>query len=413
MEDIKNFLVMNKVTKKPTQAKKKEIEYTYKLSYNNNIDFIIDKNRNGKLYKQLVVIPSEKLVYIRDKSGDFPANNQSLAAFFSQMSRSEYDNLMANVNEWYINFDKYEKIYYKLHLLQEIFHSTYNSDKFKYEMIKRGLNPPYVYGCEQLYLSEINLFVKIFKEAKKNDKIRNSELKDLFYIGHNINFNNVLYILDKRKNSEFKITAGNSYYYDTTSLLSIIKKYNLDFTTFIDYLFDNLYYQGIEELNTDILKIYDDYLNMQIAIYGKVRYKYPDSLKLEHDKLVMKFNLHKQYYQDKIIKFNQDRIKELEYKTKKYSIILPKTSQDIIDEGVNLHHCVGSYVEKVKDGKTHILFMRKTDDIDESLITIEFNDNSILMVRGLQNRYVDEEEKEFIQKWAIEKNINIDDRTCL
>ena len=171
-----------------------------------------------------------------------------------------------------------------------------------------------------------------------------------------------------------------------------------------------MYYQGIEELNTDILTIYDDYLNMQRAIYGKIRYKYPDSLKLEHDKLVMKFNLHKQYYQDKIIKFNQDRIKELEYKTKKYSIILPKTSQDIIDEGVNLHHCVGSYVEKVKDGKTHILFMRKTDDIDESLITIEFNDNSILMVRGIQNRYENEEEKKYIQKSAIEKNINIDDR---
>lgn len=413
MEDIKNFLVMNKMTKKPTQVKKKEIEYTYKLSYNNNIDFIIDKNRNGKLYKQLVVIPSEKLVYIRDKSGDFPANNQSLAAFFSQMSRSEYDNLMVNVNEWYVNFDKYEKIYYKLHLLQEIFHSTYNSDKFRYEMIKRGLNPPYVSKYEQSYLNDINLFAKIFKEAKKNNKIRDSELEDLFYIGRNINFNNVLYILDKRKNSEFKITTGDSYYNDTSSLLSIIKKYNLDFTTFVDYLFDNLYYQGIEELDKGILTIYDDYLNMQRAIYGKVKYKYPDSLKLEHDKLVMKFNLHKQYYQNKIIKFNQDRIKELEYKTKKYSIILPKTSQDIIDEGVNLHHCVGSYVEKVKDGKTYILFMRKTDDIDESLITIEFNDNSILMVRGLQNRYVNEEEKKFIQKWAIEKNINIDDRTCL
>ena len=35
------------------------------------------------------------------------------------------------------------------------------------------------------------------------------------------------------------------------------------------------------------------------------------------------------------------------------------------------------------------------------------------MVRCLQNRYVNEEEKKFIQKWAIEKNINIDDRTCL
>lgn len=413
MNDIKNFLVMNKATKKPTQINKKEIEYTYKLSYNNNIDFIIDKDKNGKLYKQFVVIPSEKLMYIRDKSGDFPVNNQSLAAFFSQMSRDEYNNLMANVNEWYIDFGRYEKIYYKFHLLQEIFYSTYNSDKFKYEMIKRGLNPPYISGYEQLFLSDINLFIKIFKEVKKNNKICNSELKDLFYIGHNINFNNVLYILDKRKDSDFKITVGNCYNYKRITLLSVIKKYNLDFTTFIDYLFDNLYYQGIEELDGNILMMYDDYLNMQKIIYGKIKNKYPDSLKLEHDRLVMKFNLHKQYYQDKIIKFNQEKVKKIEYSTKEYSIILPATSQDIIDEGINLHHCVGSYVEKVKDGITHILFMRKTDNIDESLITIEFNNDNILMVRGLQNRFANENEKKFIQKWAKVKGINIDDETCL
>jgi hypothetical protein len=413
MNNIKDFLVMNKVAKIPIQTKKKEIEYTYKLSYNNNIDFIIDKNKNGKLYKQFVVIPSEKLMYIRDKSGDYPVNNQSLAAFFSQMSRDEYNNLMANVNEWYVDFSRYEKIYYRFHLLQEIFCSHYDSDKFKYEIIKRGFKPPYISGNESLYLDDINLFVKILKETKKNNKIDNNELRDLFYIGHNINFNNVLYILDKRKDSDFKITVGDYYNYKGITLLSVIKKYNLDFTTFINYLFDNLYYQGIEELDGDILTIYDDYLNMQKIIYNKIKNKYPDSLKLEHDRLVMKFNLHKQYYQDKIIKFNQEKVKEIEYSTKEYSIILPATSQDIIDEGINLHHCVGSYVEKVKDGITHILFMRKTDDIDKSLITIEFNDNSVLMVRGLQNRYIDEEEKKFIKKWAIEKNINIDDRTCL
>ena len=48
-----------------------------------------------------------------------------------------------------------------------------------------------------------------------------------------------------------------------------------------------------------------------------------------------------------------------------------------------------------------------------SLITIEYTNESIEMVRGLQNRYVNDEEKEFIQKWAKNKKIKINDSSCL
>lgn len=411
MENIKDFLVMNNTEKKKVTKRNIEINYTYKLSYNNKIDFIIDKYRNGKLYKQLVVIPSEKLMYIRDKNGDSFANSLVLSGFFRQINRSEYDEMMNQVNKFYTDFGRWEKIYYKLLLLQNIWNSTYNSDKYKYELIKRGFNPPYTYSYD-IYLSNIELCVKILKIINELGlKLEDREIIVLFNIGKHINYNNVLYILDKKQNSDLKINCSQDY--ATGSIVNLIKEYNLDFNTFIDYLFDNLYFQGIAEFDNEITSIYKDYLNMQRVMYNKILDKYPDSLKLQHDKLVMKFNLHKQYYQDKAIKINTEKIKELEYKDNEYCIILPENSQDIIDEGINLHHCVGSYVPKVQSGETNILFMRKIEEPETSLITIEYTNKNIEMVRGLQNRYVDSKEKEFIQKWAKNKKIKINDSSCL
>ena len=411
MENIKEFLVMNNTERKKTTRNKSEINYTYKLSYNNKIDFIIDKYRNGKLYKQLVVIPSEKLMYVRDKNGDSFANSSVLSGFFRQMDRDECDEIMNQVNKFYMA-SRYEKIYYKFSLLQDIWKSSYNSDKYKYEMIKRGINPsPYCSNSDK-YLSNIDLYVKILKKIDELGlKLNDNEITVLFDIGNSINYNNVVYVLNKKQNSDLKI---NCYYcYNTISMINLIKEYNLDFNTFIDYLFDNLYFQGISEFNNEIVRIYEDYLNMQKVMYNKILDKYPDSLKLQHDKLVMKFNLHKQYYQEKAIEMNIEKIKELEYKNDKYCIVLPKSSQDIIDEGINLHHCVGSYVPKVQSGETNILFMRTIEEPETSLITIEYKNESIEMVRGLQNRYVNDEEKEFIQRWAKNKKIKINDSSCL
>lgn len=43
--------------------------------------------------------------------------------------------------------------------------------------------------------------------------------------------------------------------------------------------------------------------------------------------------------------------------------------------------------------------MRSIDDPEQSLITLEFNNDTLLQSKGLSNRHVDDEENEFLLKW--------------
>ena len=60
---------------------------------------------------------------------------------------------------------------------------------------------------------------------------------------------------------------------------------------------------------------------------------------------------------------------------------------------------MASYISSVIEGKCHILFMRKKDSLDNSLVTIEVKDNKIVQAKGRFNRDVTSEEQEVIDKW--------------
>jgi hypothetical protein len=54
-----------------------------------------------------------------------------------------------------------------------------------------------------------------------------------------------------------------------------------------------------------------------------------------------------------------------------YSVIVPTCGQDIVDEGQNMHHCVGSYVDRVLENSTYIVFIRKTATPDQCYLTCQ------------------------------------------
>lgn len=54
-----------------------------------------------------------------------------------------------------------------------------------------------------------------------------------------------------------------------------------------------------------------------------------------------------------------------------YTIIVPNHPDDIVNEGRDMHHCVGSYVQSVIDNKTYIVFIRHKDTPDKCYITAE------------------------------------------
>ena len=54
-----------------------------------------------------------------------------------------------------------------------------------------------------------------------------------------------------------------------------------------------------------------------------------------------------------------------------YVVVVPTTPKEIIDEGANMHHCVGSYVNSVIRNETYIVFVRHKDSPDKCYITCQ------------------------------------------
>lgn len=54
-----------------------------------------------------------------------------------------------------------------------------------------------------------------------------------------------------------------------------------------------------------------------------------------------------------------------------YVVVLPKSPQDLVTEGNEMHHCVGSYRDRVANGETIIVFIRHKDTPNKCYITAE------------------------------------------
>lgn len=78
-------------------------------------------------------------------------------------------------------------------------------------------------------------------------------------------------------------------------------------------------------------------------------------------------------------------------------LVVPKTADEIREEGATLHHCVGTYVERVAKGETNIFFVRKVDAPDVPYYTLEWQDNDIRQCRGSHNCDMTPEVKAFVE----------------
>lgn len=86
------------------------------------------------------------------------------------------------------------------------------------------------------------------------------------------------------------------------------------------------------------------------------------------------------------------------------------TGMDLVEEGAELHHCVGGYAEKVKKGYSRVLSMRRGDSTAEwvtmELVKTGFGWN-VAQNRGLQNRAASDEESAVAQTYANYTNLAV------
>ena len=90
---------------------------------------------------------------------------------------------------------------------------------------------------------------------------------------------------------------------------------------------------------------------------------------------------------------------QLDFEFEGMRIIYPATPEDIAAEGDALHHCVGSYVDKVAQRKSMILFLRHCEDVSKPFYTVEVKGQRAVQVRGMQNADMTPEVKRFMDRW--------------
>lgn len=419
--NIKDYLKVNTNTStKHRSSSYSYPSYNYEIILDNGSDVIIRRTSGTGIQRDFSIIPSDNLIFIRDvkKGVDKVVVSEGQINSFFQDARYKLFEKLKN-DYWHCEYSSY----FATRVL-----SLKNSAVIR-EFIKKGLNPRKIFGgnpsskTEKYILDKmekspttftkiINKIFEIQGDSNVNSSSTEELLVNVFGIVDKINFNNAIWMLDRLKesNSGFHIPAFKGWYGDVKDWIpTLVEKYSLDFKSLINYLFFDLYTQGINYIDESILQLYEDTLNMQTLMYdGKVRDKYPKHLKEAHDKVTLIYNLNQEYFDHQIAIKLHNECKNLEYKDENYCIVTPEDSSELINEGISLHHCVGSYVEKVNKGKTSILFLRRTEAPDESLITIEYQDGSIKQVRGLCERLMNTKEREFFEKWVKKFKIEVD-----
>ena len=102
-----------------------------------------------------------------------------------------------------------------------------------------------------------------------------------------------------------------------------------------------------------------------------------------------------------------------EYSDKDYAVVCPRSIEDVLREGENLHHCVGNsdrYWERIERKESYIMFLRHSKEPERAYYTLEIEpDGTVRQQRTMYDRQEAdiEDAKKFLRKWQAEVSLRI------
>ena len=122
---------------------------------------------------------------------------------------------------------------------------------------------------------------------------------------------------------------------------------------------------------------------------------YPRNFVERHDEMAKAYQKFKdKQHREEIKKFNRllkqmrKNLKEdnpLNLQLQGLFIRLPYQVAELKTEGEILHHCVGTYIDRIMKGETTIFFVRRIEKPEEPFYTLEWKDHKIVQCRGSHN----------------------------
>lgn len=188
-------------------------------------------------------------------------------------------------------------------------------------------------------------------------------------------------------------------------LVPQVKGTRIDRARLLDYL---------EEVGDEQGNLYDDYLKAVKGLgldLSDTKNTFPKELHRMHDLRTAEYaalkekqdaQKRKQMYKEFAQK--ADELQQYSFEGEAYSIIIPHSIADLINEGSALHHCVGKmgYDKKVIDGISLIAFCRKKGALETPFVTVEYrlDEKKLRQCYGERDSLPEKEVLAFVDEWA-------------
>lgn len=387
-ENIKDFILEDITYIKEREKKTRATEVEYSTVFVSGPDFAV-RRKTAKTEKTLVVLPSKEQFFIRDeinKGSIEILDNDKLQRFLAYIPNEGFVVVDENGNHPF-----WMKKLFREKNWREMFLSFLQSDAIRpyllNDMVSLSCLPQYHYRTrwDDCVIADIP-FVKVknaFDLLARNmdrEEIKsqvsngfNSDLYCLFNKSSQYANGGVVEILSPydqiverwgedgvRRFIEVYVATPCKYFPNARQLYGLLNQClqrentktgriettvvhtEYDLQSFLDYVFCECTRQGYADNPSFFWDLWRDYLNHQMTLFGELRDKY--SKTLASDVAILSYRvkqidtlINKEKF-DKASSFLQ----QYEYSDGTYCIISPRSAEDLVEEGRQLSHCVGS-----------------------------------------------------------------------
>ena len=328
-----------------------KVTIDYEVVLENNTDFIV-KRRTLKTDRELVVLVSKGIFYIKDCKTDH----------VDQLTETNLSSFLRDLKERCITL-------HQVHWLHTVFRESVDfimnviTDEKLMDMCRHNVlvSTHYPHWYVPFWEQNSKLFMRLYNmfPNMSDRKKYQPSIPVIFWIERHHGANEAMYFAEKLVQSgitELNFSSHYTNYYDNNAISSkeivsfkaiMESPYNINLRRFIDYILFDLYAQGYSSVErTFFQRVYglsadaagllrESQGEIPGAFQNRARYYGPESQSGETDRYMRKLSE------------QSEAIKDLAYTGSKYSIVIPTKPEELAEEGINLSHCVGQYIDRV------------------------------------------------------------------
>lgn len=237
---------------------------------------------------------------------------------------------------------------------------------------------------------------KLFEELEKNPNIGVNGIK---LIDEMLQLYSKIRLPYSCENRAFRL------YWDTMSIFegfdTITKQFNITTKNLVNRVIKASFYENLAP--NDYIQLILDYIRISKLLGLSIPEKMPKDIVKDHDLISAQYKymeseiIEKEF--KKMVEKNKLLLNSLP-ENKHYTIITPEVPNDLIEEGLRMRHCVGTYIDKYAAGTSKIFFVRNKSNINNSCVTLELNkNNKLVQARSFANSDPSSEIIDFINEW--------------